>query len=58
MDIENLVQIVEHNSIDEANRWLKQNLKMEIMFVQCHFLGETIGILGQNIFKVTVTYKQ
>jgi hypothetical protein len=57
MEMGNIVQIIEHNSISEANRWLKQNHKKGIMHVQCHYLGEETGLLGESIYKVTITYK-
>ncbi|MEH7158301.1 hypothetical protein [Neobacillus drentensis] len=58
MYTDNVVQIVEHNSIDEANIWFKSNHEKKIMFVQCHFHGETTGLLGQTWYKVTITYMQ
>ena len=58
MSIDGILQIVEHNSINEANKWLKQNHKKEIMYVQCHYHGETAGLLGQTLYKVTITYRQ
>lgn len=58
MYTENVVQIVEHQSIDEANTWLKRNHEKKIMFIQCHYYGEATGPLGQTRYKVTITYKQ